>query len=322
MLTGRLPPECHRLLDCGRMRGYRGSAHCWSGDGHRRERGFARIANRTAGAAYGPFMTYHGLHLMESTRPPLLEVRDLSMGFLNPKTGEQRSVLQGLDLEVNPGEVVSLVGPSGAGKTTLLRLIAGLEQPTAGSIRWPGAGAGDPPVAMLFQDYGRSLFPWLSVERQLLLALAARDLEYAVKQTRVTEALRITGLAEYRHHLPKQLSGGMQQRVAFARALLQEPQLLLLDEPFGSLDSFTRMRLEDYVLDVAAQLRLAILLVTHDVDEAVYMADRAITIAGTPAVMTATVPVRFPRPRNFALRLTPEFAALKAVVVEAVHATS
>ena len=252
---------------------------------------------------------------------PLLEVRNLSKNFADPTSGKDRPVLVDLNFSVRPGEVVGLIGGSGTGKTTLLRLVAALDQPTCGAIRWHTDGA-DVQVAMLFQDYGRSLFPWLDVNAQLRLALAPLGLDRATCSARIAQVLEVTGLSAYRGYLPRELSGGMQQRVAFARALLQDPVILLLDEPFGSLDSFTRMRLEDHVLEVASRMHLSILLVTHDVEEAVYMSDRVIAISGTPARITRSVEISLQRPRSMHTRVTPEFAALKADVLSAVHVTS
>ena len=250
--------------------------------------------------------------------PLLLEAKNLSKTFIDPKTGAERPILTDLNFTVSIGEVVALLGGSGTGKTTLLRLIAGLDQPTQGTIRWQG-GAEKGQVAMLFQDYGRSLFPWLTVDAQLRLALAPRHFDDATCEARISHVLDVTGLSAHRGYLPRELSGGMQQRVAFARALLQDPTILLLDEPFGSLDSFTRMRLEDHVLDVAARMRLSILLVTHDPEEAVYMSDRVISIAGVPARITGTLQIKLERPRTTRTRVTADFAALKAAILSSAN---
>lgn len=209
--------------------------------------------------------------------------------------------VHGLDLQVNDGEFVSVVGPSGAGKSTMLRCCAGLMPTTRGEVTVVGEQVvdGPPPNLMVvFQDYSRSLFPWLTVGANVTIALKDRGLSRAEAQDRAKQVLEDVGLGgRERHHL-WELSGGMQQRVAIARALALDPDLLLLDEPFGSVDAQTRESLEDLVLDIWQRTRLSVLLVTHDIDEAVYMSDRVLVTTPAPMRIWEEVPIPLPRPRE------------------------
>ncbi len=223
-------------------------------------------------------------------------------------------VLGGVDLAVAAGEIVALVGPSGCGKSTLLRLVAGLDIRYKGEVR-----VGDlhvcgpnPAVGVVFQE--PRLFPWLRVAENVAFGLPDRGSARA--EVLVGETLAVVGLAEHARALPKHLSGGMAQRVALARALVAEPQVLLLDEPFSALDAFTRMRLQDHLLAAWARYRPTLLLVTHDLDEAVYLADRVVLLTERPARVQHDLPVGRPRPRD---RRDPALAALRARLLEALH---
>jgi sulfonate transport system ATP-binding protein len=223
-------------------------------------------------------------------------------------------VLGGIDLEIAPGEIVAVVGPSGCGKSTLLRLAAGLDTRYHGEIR-----VGDelvcgphPAVGLVFQE--PRLFPWLDVQSNVAFGLRQRDAAH--QQERVREALDAVDLSAFASALPKELSGGMAQRVALARSLVTEPQVLLLDEPFSALDAFTRMRLQDHLLAAWARYRPTLVLVTHDLDEAVYLADRVFVLGERPGRVIDVIPVLPPRPRD---RRDPALAALRVALLEAVH---
>lgn len=231
--------------------------------------------------------------------------------------GITTTVLDAITFELGLGEIVSISGPSGVGKSTLLRMVAGLDTPTAGTIRVFGNTVLGPHPAMgyVIQDYSRALLPWYSVEKNVALALRVRGLTKTATHQRVLEMLDRVGLTGKADLFPWQLSGGMQQRVAIARALVAEPKLLLLDEPFASVDAQTRFELEDLVLSIAAADFMAVVLVTHDVDEAVYMADRVIVVSGSPATNTCEYLVTVPRPRSqMETRASASFLALREAV--------
>ncbi|GAB3615573.1 ABC transporter ATP-binding protein [Okibacterium endophyticum] len=208
--------------------------------------------------------------------------------------------IERLDFTIAAGELVSIVGPSGAGKTTLLRILSGLMPSTEGSIELDGAPVIGVPdgMAMVFQDYGRSLLPWLTVEKNVAFPLTTAHGDVAERRRRVTEALNAVGLADFGRRLPSQLSGGMQQRVAIARALAYRPRLLLMDEPFASLDAQTRSDLEDLVLRIRRDYGVTIVFVTHDIDESVYLADRVLVLSSAPARLVEDLAVPLPDPRD------------------------
>jgi NitT/TauT family transport system ATP-binding protein len=244
-----------------------------------------------------------------------------------------------ISLQVADGELVTIVGPSGCGKSTLLRCLAGLLPPTNGQVVLDGAAVTKVPdrLAVVFQDYSRSLYPWLSVADNVALPLRrARggDVKHGdVKRGRpdrsrkgrrqsALAALDSVGLAGFADRYPWQLSGGMQQRVAIARALACDPVLLLMDEPFGSMDAQMREDLEDLVLRVRAERDITILLVTHDIDESVYTGDRVLVLSRGPGRVVADVPVDLPAPRDqIATKELREFARLRAEVSRLVRAS-
>jgi sulfonate transport system ATP-binding protein len=239
--------------------------------------------------------------------------RPLVVSELRKRYGDL-PVIGGLDLDVAPSEIVAVVGPSGCGKSTLLRLVAGLDTHYKGEI-FVGEEkvcGPHPAVGLVFQE--PRLFPWLDVERNVAFGLRERD--GARSRELVAAALEAVELTQFAHALPKQLSGGMAQRVALARALVTEPQVLLLDEPFSSLDAFTRMRLQDHLLAAWTRYRPTLLLVTHDLDEAVYLADRVVLLGERPGRVIDVIPVAPPRPRD---RRDPTLAALRVALLEALH---
>jgi NitT/TauT family transport system ATP-binding protein/sulfonate transport system ATP-binding protein len=244
---------------------------------------------------------------------PLL-IREVSKTFRSAD-GATLLALDRVSLEVAAGEMVSLVGPSGCGKTTLLRLVAGLEAPTSGElrvgdepIRGPGAERG-----LMFQD--PSLFPWLSVRRNIQAGLVARGI-LRRQRHEVEEFLRLVGLDAFANLYPHQLSGGMAQRAALARALINHPKILLLDEPLGALDQFTRMRMQDEVVRLWLARGTTMLLVTHDIDEAIYMSDRIVIMSPRPGRIEQILEVPLERPRQ---RSGPQFLALRSEILERLH---
>ena len=209
--------------------------------------------------------------------------------------------VQSVDLVVKAGEFLAIVGPSGCGKSTLLQIIAGLMSPSAGKVLLGDEDVTGQPAHMvyLFQQYSKSLLPWQTVEQNVKFSFSHRmNLSRAATRERCREYLSMVGLADFSQHYPWQLSGGMQQRVAIARALAAEPRVLLLDEPFSSIDALTRLDLHALLLDLWTQKRFTAVLVTHDVDEAVFLADRIAVMSRRPGVIQEIVETQMPRPRS------------------------
>ncbi len=227
------------------------------------------------------------------------------------------AALDNVSFDVSAGELLTVVGPSGCGKTTLLRVLCGLTRPSDGTVLLDGVPFSEPPrqVALVFQDYSRSLFPWLTVLGNVMFPLRGRRLSRPERVARAESLLGELGLAGVERKYPWQLSGGMQQRVAIARALAPRPELLLLDEPFASVDALTRADLQDVLLRVHAGLGdtpVTIVHVTHDIDEAVYLADRVLVFASAPGRVVREVEVGLPRPRTQATtRSLPRFLAVR-----------
>jgi NitT/TauT family transport system ATP-binding protein len=231
-------------------------------------------------------------------RPVLLEVVHLQKVYA--QRGRQTVAVRDLHFRVAENEFLAVVGPSGCGKTTMLRLLAGLLPPTSGQVLLRGQPVTAPPpeMVLVFQDYGRSLCAWRSVARNVQFALEHTRWSAAERRARVDHALSIVGLSEFRDHYPWELSGGMQQRLQIARALAYGPRILLMDEPFGSLDALTRADLEDQLLDIWTHEPKTIVFVTHDIEEAVYLADRVLVLSARPSVVVEEVVIDLPRPRD------------------------
>lgn len=228
----------------------------------------------------------------------------------------------GIDLEVGEQEFVSMVGPSGCGKTTLLKCMAGLLEPTGGGVYLHDRPIVGPPdqMALVFQDYTRSLFPWMTVRRNVMLPLRRKRLPKRVALDLVEHALGSVGLTPFHDRYPWELSGGMQQRVAIARALAYQPEILLMDEPFAAVDAQTRADLEDMILRLRREYGVTVVLVTHDIDESVYLGDRVIVLTPAPATLQLVVKVDLPEPRDqVATKTSPEFARLRAQVYRAIQ---
>ncbi|HEX6418501.1 MAG TPA: ABC transporter ATP-binding protein [Acidimicrobiales bacterium] len=228
-------------------------------------------------------------------------------------------------LTTRPGELLCIVGPSGCGKTTLLRCVSGLMPPTGGAVRLDDRAVTSPPrsMALVFQDYSRSLLPWMSIHDNVVLPLRAARVARDERERLAADALASVGLADQGRKYPWQLSGGMQQRAAIARALAYQPEILLLDEPFASVDAQTRADLEDLLLDVWTRTGLTVLLVTHDIDEAVYLASRIVVLSASPTRVKETIHVDLPRPRDqIETKEMPEFAHLRASVFASIKEES
>jgi sulfonate transport system ATP-binding protein len=226
--------------------------------------------------------------------------------------GAVLAVLDDITLRVRPGEFVSVVGPSGCGKSTLLRLIAGLDTAYSGDIRVAGERVLDTSLqrGIVFQDH--RLFPWLTASQNILAALRNAPLAAKEKRAAVAEHIALVGLNGFEDAYPHQLSGGMAQRVAIARGLVNRPRVLLLDEPFGALDALTRSRLQNELQRIWEHERITMILVTHDVDEAIYLGDRVVTMAPRPGRVERILDVLLPRPRE---RSDPRFVRLRDTVL-------
>jgi NitT/TauT family transport system ATP-binding protein len=226
----------------------------------------------------------------------------LTVSGLHHEYGPSNVAIADVSFTVNEGEFASIVGPSGCGKTTLLKAVAGLLSYSQGSVGLQDQrvdGVPPPDMAMVFQDYSRSLFPWLRVTQNIELPLRYRKhLDDAERKRRVEESLEAVGLAGAHEKYPWQLSGGMQQRVAIARALAYHPKLMLMDEPFASVDAQTRSDLEDLVAQVHRRMGMTMLFVTHDIDEAVYLADRVIVLSRSPSEVVREIDVNLPPERD------------------------
>jgi NitT/TauT family transport system ATP-binding protein len=245
----------------------------------------------------------------------VLDVTDLTHAYGTGAGGHL--AVDGVSLKAARGEIVSIVGPSGCGKSTVLRCVAGLQRPTSGTIAVNGATVQGVPdrLGVVFQDYSRSLYPWLSVRDNVALPLRRTMPGRARRRSAAQRALASVGLADSASRYPWQLSGGMQQRVAIARAIACDPVLLLMDEPFGSVDAQTREDLEDLVLSLRRESGITVLLVTHDIDESVYASDRVIVLTGAPGRVRADLPVTLPEPRDqITTTELPEFVHLRTEV--------
>ncbi|MEV1204204.1 ABC transporter ATP-binding protein [Microbispora rosea] len=241
----------------------------------------------------------------------MLEITDLVHSY-----GSHR-VLDGVSIRAAEGELVCVVGPSGCGKSTLLRSVAGLIRPTGGRVLIGGQPVDRIPdnLAVVFQDYSRSLYPWMTAANNVALPLRRRGLDRRRRREAATAALDQVGLADAADKYPWEMSGGMQQRVSIARALAYRPSLLLMDEPFGSVDAQTREDLEDLVLRVCAHHGMTTLLITHDIDESVYVGDRVVVLTRSPARVAADLPVGLGESRDqIATRQLDAFVRLRAEV--------
>ncbi|MBB5160028.1 ABC transporter ATP-binding protein [Saccharopolyspora phatthalungensis] len=232
---------------------------------------------------------------------------------------EQVRSLHDVSLDIADNEFVTVVGPSGCGKTTLLNILAGLDEPTAGRALVDGTeiSGPSPERGVIFQQY--ALFPWLTVRRNVEFGLKIAGVPRAERRERAEYFINLVGLSQFAEALPKVLSGGMRQRCAIARAYAVNPAILLMDEPFGALDALTRVTLQEQLLDAWNKEQRTVLFITHDVDEAVFLANRVIVMAARPGRVFDVVDVELPYPRTEQVRLSPEFAALRNRVWHSVY---
>ncbi len=238
----------------------------------------------------------------------------ISLRGLGIVFGEGRGAvraLEGIDLHIAPGELVSILGPSGCGKSTIIGAVAGFLRPTAGAVAVDGqpVRAPGPERGVVFQQH--TLFPWKTVAGNVEFGLKMRGLPRAERKARAREILEHVGLSEFLEHYPQQLSGGMQQRVNLARVLVNRPRVILMDEPFGSLDAQTRLQMQQMLLGLWRELAMTVVFVTHDVDEAVFLSDRVVVLTRRPGRIQAEIPVDLERPRTLEVLTSARFTRLK-----------
>lgn len=252
---------------------------------------------------------------MNSKQPVELQVDQVSLTFNNPNNANGLKVLNNISFTADRGEFISLVGPSGCGKTTLLNVIAGFEAGQAGKVICHGKPVSKPSPkrAVVFQSAG--LFPWLTVRGNILYGLQRNGISKAKRNQRVKECLQIVKMEGFDNYYPEQLSGGMQQRVALARVLALEPPLLLMDEPFAALDAQTRLLMQALLVEIRQSLNTTVILVTHDIEEAIYLSDRVLVMSQRPAEILREITVPFEKPRSLLIRGKPSFAKLKAEIL-------
>lgn len=247
-------------------------------------------------------------HAAARSGEPRIRIRDVTLSY------GALQIIGGISLDIAPGETISVIGPSGCGKTTLLRMLAGLARPTSGSVELDGSVIGGPnrSVAIVFQDYGKALLPWRTAAGNVSLALEARGCPAKDRPAIVHDLLEKIGLGQHGGKYPREMSGGMQQRLQIARCLAQEPKVLLMDEPFGALDAMTRQALQDEVLGLVATTGATMVFVTHDLDEAIYLGDRIVCLQPNPGRVGRIVDVSLAKPRDQLLtREDPEFLRLR-----------
>jgi NitT/TauT family transport system ATP-binding protein len=242
--------------------------------------------------------------------PPAILARGVAKTYGAPQPGRSLSVLEGIDFTLRVGEFVSIVGPSGCGKTTLLRIMAGLVHPDAGRLEVLGKAADGPGPerAMVFQSF--ALLPWLNARENVAFGLELRDVARDKRLAVADGYLRLVGLSGFENAYPRQLSGGMQQRIGLARALAVDPAILLMDEPLGAVDALTRSWLQLDLLRIWDETRKSVVFVTHDVGEAVLLSDRVVVMGTRPGRILEEVTIDLPRPRNDATRELPRFHEL------------
>jgi NitT/TauT family transport system ATP-binding protein len=251
-----------------------------------------------------------------------LLIEEVSRTFAGSRGRPPTSALEPTSLAVADNDFICVLGPSGCGKSTLLRIVAGLDRPTTGRVRLDGlpvTGPG-PDRGMVFQSY--TLFPWLTVKQNICFGLREKGMPAAEQERLAARYIARVGLQGFEHYFPKTLSGGMQQRTALARALANDPKILLLDEPFGALDNQTRALMQELLLGIWEADRKTVLFVTHDIDEAIFMANRVAVMTARPGRIKRDIPVSLPHPRHYTLKTTPEFSAYKAELTEEIRAES
>jgi ABC-type nitrate/sulfonate/bicarbonate transport system ATPase subunit len=251
---------------------------------------------------------------------PILSIEEVSRVFPGVRGAAPVRALDPVTLSVAENDFITILGPSGCGKSTLLRVVAGLDRPSGGRVLLQGRAVTGPGAdrGMVFQSY--TLFPWLTVAENIAYGLREKGLPARERQAIVASYVDKVGLSGFEQHYPKQLSGGMQQRTAIARALANDPAILLLDEPFGALDNQTRGLMQELLLGIWERERKTVLFVTHDIEEAIFLAARVVVMTARPGRIKAEVAVDLPHPRHYRMKTSPEFSALKAQLTEEIRA--
>ncbi len=247
-----------------------------------------------------------------------LDIQDVFKSYL--LRGKQLTVLQDINLQIYPREFVCLVGSSGCGKSTLLNIIAGLISPSSGQVIVDGQSVTGRPGSdrgMVFQGY--TLYPWLTVAQNVAFGLQFRKMHRSEQRDRVGYFLDVVGLRQFANSYPKQLSGGMKQRVAIARALANEPAVLLMDEPFGALDSQTKEQMQQFLLELWEQTHVTVLMITHDVEEAIYLSQRVYVMSSRPGQIKSEISIQLPEHRDLDIKLSPEFVDIKRQITHALR---
>jgi ABC-type nitrate/sulfonate/bicarbonate transport system ATPase subunit len=251
-----------------------------------------------------------------------LAIEGVSRVFPGVNRGAPTQALQPTDLFIEDNDFITILGPSGCGKSTLLRIVAGLDQPTTGRVLLDGEPVSrpGPDRGMVFQSY--TLFPWLTVRENICFGLREKGMAPARQGEIADYFIAQTGLAGFENHFPKMLSGGMQQRTALARALANDPKMLLLDEPFGALDNQTRALMQELLLGIWETDKKTVLFVTHDIDEAIFMANRVAVMSARPGRIKTILAIDLPHPRHYTMKTTPQFSDYKARLTEEIRTES
>jgi len=253
---------------------------------------------------------------------PTLSIEELSRTFPGVRGGAPTRAIEPTSLRVADRDFLCLLGPSGCGKSTLLRMVAGLDRPTTGRVLLDGEPVAGPGAdrGMVFQSY--TLFPWLTVEENIGFGLREQGASAEERRRVAAHFIERVGLRGFERHYPRMLSGGMQQRTALARALANDPKVLLLDEPFGALDNQTRALMQELLLGIWEADRKTVLFVTHDIDEAIFMANRVAVMTARPGRIKSDIAIDLPHPRHYTIKTSPEFSAYKARLTEEIRVES
>jgi NitT/TauT family transport system ATP-binding protein len=253
---------------------------------------------------------------------PTLSIEELSRTFPGVRGGAPTRAIEPTSLRVADRDFLCLLGPSGCGKSTLLRMVAGLDRPTTGRVLLDGEPVAGPGAdrGMVFQSY--TLFPWLTVEENIGFGLREQGVRAEERRRVAGHFIERVGLRGFERHYPRMLSGGMQQRTALARALANDPKVLLLDEPFGALDNQTRALMQELLLGIWEADRKTVLFVTHDIDEAIFMANRVAVMTARPGRIKSDIAIDLPHPRHYTLKTSAEFSAYKARLTEEIRVES
>lgn len=260
-------------------------------------------------------------HSREPSQKPVakLQAQNICKTY-SLRSKQTLTVLQDVNFQIFPREFVCLVGSSGCGKSTLLNIIAGLVPPSSGDVLVDGQAVTGRPGSdrgMVFQGY--TLYPWLTVAQNVAFGLQFQRMSRAEQRDRVRYFLEVVGLSKFANSYPKQLSGGMKQRVAIARALANEPAVLLMDEPFGALDAQTKEQMQQFLLELWEKTHVTVLMITHDVEEAIYLSQRVYVMGANPGRIQLEIPIQLPEHRELDIKLSPEFLSIKRQIIHALH---